>query len=466
MESQIVRLEEFVQIYLQLDLIIEQVKRMITNGRMYLEHLSSQLDMLSLGHVSPSIITPENLKKLLLEMQTKLPYHLTLPEDPTENLWKYYQSLSCTTILDEDKFLVIVSVPLLDRETTFEIYKVFNTPLPYYNQSIPTELQPDIVAQYRLETSALAINAEKTKYMLLNSDELNHCSTPLLSYCSVCSSVFPVNLSQRCIVSLFMNNVEIIETVCQKEVIPNSILPEADYLFDGIWIVASQKELKFSVVCSNYTKMVTANPPLDVITLGMACSGSNDYMTLTPYYHKESQHELSVTFQSLRYLKDNSHLKLWRPFTDKLPNFTRIEIPAKLRAVDKIPMDHLIEHLHGLRHLEKDKNVPFWIQSSIPVMSILLVILVVYFCVRYKPYQKFWLAKGRGKILQPTVLPAVPVETGDGSHIFRGHHSTQPEISAPMHVTTTSTTEATPLVYPVIELAAVLARDRAANTHE
>ena len=386
MESQIVRLEEFVQSYLQLDLIIEQVKRMITNGRMYLEHLSSQLDMLSLGHVSPSIITPENLKKLLLEMQTKLPYHLTLPEDPTENLWNYYQSLSCTTILDEDKFLVIVSVPLLDRETTFEIYKVFNTTLPYYNQSIPTELQPDIVAQYRLETSALAINAEKTKYMLLNSDKLNHCSTPLLNYCSVCSLVFLVNLSQRCIVSLFMNNVEIIETVCQKEVIPNSILPEANYLFDGIWIVASQKELKFSVVCSNYTKMVTANPPLDVITLGMAFSGSNDYMMLTPYYHKESQHELSVTFQSLWYLKDNSHLKLWHSFTDKLPKFTRIEIPTKLRAVDKIPMDHLIEHLHGLQHLEKDKNVPFWIQSSIPVMSILLVILVVYFCVRYKPY--------------------------------------------------------------------------------
>ena len=58
---------------------------MIINGRMYMEHLSSQLDMLSLGHVSPSIITPKHLKKLLLEMQSKLPYHLTLPEDPIEN---------------------------------------------------------------------------------------------------------------------------------------------------------------------------------------------------------------------------------------------------------------------------------------------------------------------------------------------------------------------------------------------
>ena len=198
----------------------------------------------------------------------------------------------------------------------------------------------------------------------------------------------------------------------------------------------------------------------------MACSGSNDYMMLTPYYHKESQHELSVTFQSLWYPSDNTYLKLWYPFTDKLPNFTHIEILTKLRAVDKNPMDLLIEHLHKLQHLKKDKEIPFWFQSGMSVISILLVLLVVFFCIRYKPYQKFWLAKRRGKVLQPTVLPAVPVETGDGSHIFRGCHSTQPEISAPMHVTMTLTTEATPLVYPVIELGAVPARDRPTYIYE
>ena len=146
MEGQIVKLEEFVQVYLQLDIIVAQVKLMINNGKIYMEHLSAQLDMLSLGHVSPSIITPKNLKKLLLEMQSKLPFHLTLPEDPGKDLWKYYQTLTCTTILDEDKFLIIVSIPLLDRETTFETYKVFNTPLPYFNKSIPFQLQPDFVA--------------------------------------------------------------------------------------------------------------------------------------------------------------------------------------------------------------------------------------------------------------------------------------------------------------------------------
>ena len=68
--------------------------------------------------------------------------------------------------------------------------------------------------------------------------------------------------------------------------------------------------------------MVAAYPSLDVITLEMACSGSNDYMTLTLYYHKESHHELPTTIQSLQYLNNSNHFKLWGSFTDKLPNIT------------------------------------------------------------------------------------------------------------------------------------------------
>ena len=86
---------------------------------MYLEHSQLQLEMFSLGHLSPSVITAQSLKRLLLEMKSKLPHHLTLPNDPDRKLWKYYQSLTCTTILDTGMFLVVVSVPLLDRDNKF-----------------------------------------------------------------------------------------------------------------------------------------------------------------------------------------------------------------------------------------------------------------------------------------------------------------------------------------------------------
>ena len=60
---------------------------------MYMEHLQLQLNMISLCHLSPFVITTQSLKRLLLEMKSKLPHHLTLPNDPDKVLWKYYQSL-------------------------------------------------------------------------------------------------------------------------------------------------------------------------------------------------------------------------------------------------------------------------------------------------------------------------------------------------------------------------------------
>ena len=52
-------------------------------------------------------------------------------------------------MLDEGRFLVIVSVPLLDKINKFEIYDVFN-------MSVPHDKTPNMAVSYRLE--AVSIN--------------------------------------------------------------------------------------------------------------------------------------------------------------------------------------------------------------------------------------------------------------------------------------------------------------------
>ena len=128
---------------------------------------------------------------------------------------------------------------------------------------------------------------------------LVHCSAPLLEYCNVKSSVFPINLSKLCVVTLFMKNKDNVKAYCQTEVIPNSLLPKATYVFDGIWIIAMQAELSFSIVCKNYTKLMLPKPPISVLSLEMGCSASNDYITLMPYYHKESTYIISDIYSEL-----------------------------------------------------------------------------------------------------------------------------------------------------------------------
>ncbi|CAC5399406.1 unnamed protein product [Mytilus coruscus] len=129
-EKQIIDLENYIQQYVQLDLITGELKLLMQKAMFYLEHLGSQLNMLSLGHLSPSTITPTNLKRLLNEIKNKLPRYLDLSEDPNSNLWFFYRLLTCTTVLYDDKILAIISLPLLDSNNRFEVYKAYNLPMP------------------------------------------------------------------------------------------------------------------------------------------------------------------------------------------------------------------------------------------------------------------------------------------------------------------------------------------------
>ena len=111
LEREVFQVEQFLQLYLQLDSVLQAVRRTIWQASSYLDHIQLQLNMLSLGHLSPSVITPRGLIKLLTEIKGHLPEFLSLPYDPREKIWKFYQKLTCTTVIDQGRFLIIVSIP-------------------------------------------------------------------------------------------------------------------------------------------------------------------------------------------------------------------------------------------------------------------------------------------------------------------------------------------------------------------
>ena len=79
------------------------------------------------------IITPRSLKSLLKEIENHLPQFLQPPYDPSEEIWKIYQTLACTTVLDKGQCLVIISIPLLDMFNKFENFDIFSMPEPIKN---------------------------------------------------------------------------------------------------------------------------------------------------------------------------------------------------------------------------------------------------------------------------------------------------------------------------------------------
>ena len=110
-----------------------------------------------------------------------------------------------------------------------------------------------MAAWYRLETSSIAVNFAQMKYFLLTATGLEHRTSPLWYYCDVLSQVYSMTSSKLCTVTLFVKDTENVKSYCKAEVEPNSILPRAYHIIDGLWFLDFQNNLTFTVVCPSET---------------------------------------------------------------------------------------------------------------------------------------------------------------------------------------------------------------------
>ena len=205
-------------------------------------------------------------------------------------------------------------------------------PVPVKDPVITTDKVTSIVAWYRLETSSITVNLAQLKYVLLTATAQEHCTSPLQHYCDVKSPVYSMMSSKLCTVALFMKDTENVKNYCKTEVEPNSILPRASHIIDGLWFIASQNALAFNVVCPQKQKeTLTVNPPLGIIKHNMSCTATSNYLNLLPYYHNESKSNIQVQFINNLKSDNGSHLQMWKPFISIVPNFTKTDIPVVLK---------------------------------------------------------------------------------------------------------------------------------------
>ena len=81
-EQKFIRLEQFIHTYLQFQMILDEIRITTQDAVFYLQSLKTELNMLSMHHLSTNTISPSNLKKLLIEIESKLPNNVELPRNP------------------------------------------------------------------------------------------------------------------------------------------------------------------------------------------------------------------------------------------------------------------------------------------------------------------------------------------------------------------------------------------------
>ena len=96
--------------------------------------IKSYLTTFTTGKLTPQITDPKHLRHELLKIHKHLPAKITLPENPTSNIWHNYKFLTATPVINGTQLILMIRIPLLNTDSAITLYKVYN--LPIYNPTI------------------------------------------------------------------------------------------------------------------------------------------------------------------------------------------------------------------------------------------------------------------------------------------------------------------------------------------
>lgn len=241
-------MQRFNDIYIRFDRTVSSISEIVSVTRNHLQQLRLRLNMLSLGHLSPTVISPANLRQLLSEIANQLPSNLKLPFDSNTDLWSYYRILPCTTLVGDENLIIALTVPLLDTNKRFEVFKIHNLPVPNLKTN-----QSTLLARYKIDEKAVVIDDVRSTYTTLSEIELASCLSQHGNFCSIDKSFYPVSSSNLCVMKIFLNDLPEIAKLCSVSVENNVVDPNAVNLREGKWLITSSKPLNLNVKCGENT---------------------------------------------------------------------------------------------------------------------------------------------------------------------------------------------------------------------
>ena len=136
--------------------------------------------------LSPMIISPSDLRKLLTEVETDLPGHpkLGLPTSyDGKHIWTYYKLLNIKSIVYQNALFVIIPVPLIHKSQRLTAYKIHNLLI-----------------------------------LLSPLHKIFSCQLSAGHYCEINTPFYPLDSTNHCSYFLLQNNLNTIEQYCSLSV--------------------------------------------------------------------------------------------------------------------------------------------------------------------------------------------------------------------------------------------------------
>ena len=125
---------------------------------------------------------------------------MTFSENPSENIWTYYNIIKVTPIELDDFLMVILTVPLIDSSLNVNLYHIHNLPMLH-----PTL---EIQVEYELEGTYFATHMHGMYATIPKATDIKLCMMTQGHLCMFDEPLYPVNKLNWCIYALFTNDLD------------------------------------------------------------------------------------------------------------------------------------------------------------------------------------------------------------------------------------------------------------------
>ena len=332
-----------------------------------IRNIEELLRVMATHKANPLLLHPTKLKELLAKIQDRMEFNprLQLPEDPTKNIWVYYQFMSIMPIVMRRTLIVIITIPLLDSSLQVDLYRAYS--LPALHPALGVEFK------YQLENSYIGIHKDGMYAILPSADEVQICKASQGYYCYFRQALYPTQNNQWCIYALFTDNKTAIEINCKIQINPR-YQDEAINLKGFLWAVSLFKDSIIHIRCLTDNSMIQARAPLEIIEVPNGCEATTDEL------HIPARSELTIQVDGATFVMSilkftaewsglqNVHVWLYLDVAnmDDVPEEKKQQVANDLTLMPAVSMKLLSKKLAELH------KYPFMISAKV-ILAIMIV---------------------------------------------------------------------------------------------
>lgn len=375
--------KNFILAILQVRNRLDTVRDGLDSLRADIKKIQQYMTSLATHKVTPNLISPFDLRNILNDVSNRLQANpkLMLPVSEEADIWSYYQFMRVEAFVQQDMLIVVLVLPLIDKDLQFDLFRAYNLPL----------LHPQLkkVFTYELESPYIALRHDGNYLTIPTHDDVLTCTISAGHFCNLNTPLYPTKTTTFCIYHLLVNDKEKIEQHCELNVLKYKH-DSAISLDQNVWALSVLEPMELHVTCLTDSYQIKVQNNFQVIELDNSCQAYSPNLIL-PSGNVIKEHRNGS-------LTTDRFFNFQAEYT-KIPNFFLMNVLNITRLTDE-ELDRLANDLPPLKRIPVknvsallvpiDRNYPFvmptyaYVLVTIGGTVVVMLVIGVYCYVRYK----------------------------------------------------------------------------------